>query len=164
MASVEVGVALLGYGTVGASVSRMLAESGEEIERATGHRLRVVRALVRDLDKERSFPAGDGVPSRTMYDVFLSRIRGSDTNLADVTRPVGENFDLAPADILLSEAELAERRMQLQAHPYVFPKSQTPWQEIQREMVAQFDEGMVLKPAVGFQRIAQTAGVPRDNH
>ena len=50
LASVEVGVALLGYGTVGASVSRLLAESGEEIERATGHRLRVVRALVRDLD------------------------------------------------------------------------------------------------------------------
>ncbi|HEY8406894.1 MAG TPA: homoserine dehydrogenase [Gaiellaceae bacterium] len=61
MASVDVGVGLLGYGTVGASVSRMLAESGEEIERATGHRLRVVRALVRDPEKERSFPAADGV-------------------------------------------------------------------------------------------------------
>jgi homoserine dehydrogenase len=61
MASVEVGVALLGYGTVGASVSRMLAESGDEIERATGHRLRVVRALVQDTEKERSFPAADGV-------------------------------------------------------------------------------------------------------
>jgi homoserine dehydrogenase len=61
MASVEVGVALLGYGTVGASVSRMLAESGDEIERATGHRLRVVRALVRDTGKERGFPADDGV-------------------------------------------------------------------------------------------------------
>jgi dihydroxy-acid dehydratase len=68
------------------------------------------------------------------------------------------------ADILIGEAELAERRMALQAHPYAFPKSQTPWQEIQRSMVAQFDEGMVLKPAVGFQRLAQTAGVPRDNH
>jgi homoserine dehydrogenase len=61
MASVDVGVALLGYGTVGASVSRMLAESGDEIERATGHRLRVVRALVRDREKERPFPAADGV-------------------------------------------------------------------------------------------------------
>jgi homoserine dehydrogenase len=61
MASVDVGVALLGYGTVGASVSRMLAESGDEIERATGHRLRVVRALVRDPQKERPFPADDGV-------------------------------------------------------------------------------------------------------
>ena len=46
MASVEVGVALLGYGTVGASVSRMLAESGDEIERATGHRLRDRKSVV----------------------------------------------------------------------------------------------------------------------
>jgi homoserine dehydrogenase len=61
MASVDVGVALLGYGTVGAAVSRMLAESGDEIERATGHRLRVVRALVRDEAKERSFPPEPGV-------------------------------------------------------------------------------------------------------
>jgi homoserine dehydrogenase len=61
MASVDVGVALLGYGTVGSSVARMLAESGDEIERATGHRLRVVRALVRDVDKERKFAPGDGI-------------------------------------------------------------------------------------------------------
>ena len=39
----------------------MLAESGDEIERATGHRLRVVRVLVRDPAKERGFPADDGV-------------------------------------------------------------------------------------------------------
>jgi dihydroxy-acid dehydratase len=68
------------------------------------------------------------------------------------------------ADILISEAELAERRAQLERQPFAFPRSQTPWQEIQRSMVAQFDEGMVLKPAVGFQKLAQTAGVPRDNH
>jgi homoserine dehydrogenase len=61
MASVDVGVGLLGYGTVGAAVARMLSESGDEIERATGHRLRVVRALVRDPAKERSFAADDGV-------------------------------------------------------------------------------------------------------
>jgi homoserine dehydrogenase len=61
MTSVDVGVALLGYGTVGAAVSRMLDESGDEIERATGHRLRVVRALVRDPSKQRTFPAADGI-------------------------------------------------------------------------------------------------------
>ena len=68
------------------------------------------------------------------------------------------------ANILISEGELAERRAQLQKHPFKFPASQTPWQQIQREMVAQFDEGMVLKPAVKFQKLAQTAGTPRDNH
>jgi homoserine dehydrogenase len=59
--SVDVPVALLGYGTVGAAVHRLLEEQGEEIERATGHRLRVVRALVRDPAKERDFAPPDGV-------------------------------------------------------------------------------------------------------
>src|SRR5512133_197213 len=61
MASVDVPVALLGYGTVGAAVNRLLVESADEIERATGHRLRVTRALVRDADKERGYPVDDGV-------------------------------------------------------------------------------------------------------
>jgi dihydroxy-acid dehydratase len=69
------------------------------------------------------------------------------------------------ANILISDAELAQRRADLQQHGgYHYPKSQTPWQEIQRSMVAQFDEGMVLKPAVQYQRVAETMGVPRDNH
>jgi homoserine dehydrogenase len=61
MASVDVPVALLGYGTVGAAVHRLLEESADEIERATGHRLRVTRALVRDAAKERVFAPADGV-------------------------------------------------------------------------------------------------------
>jgi homoserine dehydrogenase len=61
MASVDVPVALLGYGTVGASINRLLTQNADEIERATGHRLRVVRALVRDLQRERGFPAAEGV-------------------------------------------------------------------------------------------------------
>src|SRR5437763_6461131 len=56
MASVDVPVALLGYGTVGAAVNRLLTDSADDIERATGHRLRVVKALVRDLGKERDYP------------------------------------------------------------------------------------------------------------
>src|SRR5205807_4593199 len=61
MDSVDVPVALLGYGTVGAAVNRLLVESADDIERATGHRLRVVRALVRDVEKERPFRAEAGV-------------------------------------------------------------------------------------------------------
>jgi homoserine dehydrogenase len=61
MASVDVPVALLGYGTVGASVNRLLQESADDIERATGHRLRIVKALVRDVGKEREFPPSGGV-------------------------------------------------------------------------------------------------------
>jgi dihydroxy-acid dehydratase len=69
------------------------------------------------------------------------------------------------ANILLSPEELAARRAELaKAGGYKSPASQTPWQEIQRGMVEQFDEGMVLKPAVKYQRVAQTAGIPRDSH
>jgi dihydroxy-acid dehydratase len=69
------------------------------------------------------------------------------------------------ADILLPAEELAQRRAELEkAGGFQFPASQTPWQEIQRSMVDQLSEGMVLKPAVKYQRIAQTFGVPRDNH
>jgi dihydroxy-acid dehydratase len=69
------------------------------------------------------------------------------------------------ADVLLSEDELARRRKVLdEAGGYPVPPSQTPWQEIQRSMTDQLDAGMVLRPAVEYRRIAQTMGIPRDNH
>jgi dihydroxy-acid dehydratase len=69
------------------------------------------------------------------------------------------------ADILIPKGELAERRAALQKRGgYRYPASQTPWQEIQRGMVDQLSDGMVLRPAVKFQRVAQRGGVPRDNH
>ncbi len=69
------------------------------------------------------------------------------------------------ANILISKAELARRRAALQKRGgYQYPASQTPWQEIQRGMVDQLAGGMVLKPAVKYQRVAQAFPVPRDNH
>jgi homoserine dehydrogenase len=67
--SVDVPVALLGYGTVGSAVARLLAESADDIERATGHRLRVVRALVRNADKERELQPSDGVLTTEFADI-----------------------------------------------------------------------------------------------
>ena len=68
------------------------------------------------------------------------------------------------ADILISDEELAQRRAALdEAGGFKYPPSQTPWQEIQRGMVDQLADGMVLKPAVKYQRVAQES-VPRDNH
>ncbi len=68
------------------------------------------------------------------------------------------------ADILISADELATRRAALQKNGgYHYPPSQTPWQEIQRAMVDQLGSGMVLEPAVKYQRVAQKS-VPRDNH
>jgi len=68
------------------------------------------------------------------------------------------------ANMLISDTELAQRRAALEKQGgYKYPASQTPWQEIQRDMVEQLAQGMVLRPAVKYHRIAQTS-VPRDNH
>ena len=68
------------------------------------------------------------------------------------------------ADILIAADQLASRRAALQKNGgYHYPPSQTPWQEIQRAMVDQLGSGMVLEPAVKYQRVAQKF-VPRDNH
>jgi len=68
------------------------------------------------------------------------------------------------ADMMVSRAELATRRARLEKQGgFACPAHQTPWQEIQRGMVDQLADGMVLRPAVKYQRIAQK-NVPRDNH
>lgn len=75
-------------------------------------------------------------------------------------------IDLAQgtANILISDEELAQRRADLEAAGgFQVPDSQTPWQEIQRGMIGQFDKGMVLEPAVKYQDVAHK-GLPRDNH
>ncbi len=69
------------------------------------------------------------------------------------------------ANMLISEEELTRRRAELEAAGgYAYPAHQTPWQEIQRSFVGQMETGAVLEPAVRYQRIAQTMGMPRDNH
>jgi dihydroxy-acid dehydratase len=71
-------------------------------------------------------------------------------------------------NMLISDDELARRRAEVKAKlgngglAYV-PHSQTPWQEIQRDFVGQFDRGAVLKPAVKYHDVAHHE-YPRDNH
>ena len=69
------------------------------------------------------------------------------------------------ANILISDEDIATRRAELEAAGgYKYPRHQTPWQEIQRGIVGQLGDGAILKPAEKYQRIAQTEGIPRDNH
>jgi dihydroxy-acid dehydratase len=63
--------------------------------------------------------------------------------------------------MLISDAELAERRRNLKLPDFV---NQTPWQELYREHVGQLASGGVLEMAVKYQRVAERYGVPRDNH
>lgn len=69
------------------------------------------------------------------------------------------------ANVLISDDEMSARKEALEATGgYQYPAHQTPWQEIQRGIVDQLSDGMVLKPAVKYQDIAHTKGLPRDNH
>ncbi|MBM7066829.1 IlvD/Edd family dehydratase [Actibacterium sp. 188UL27-1] len=71
-------------------------------------------------------------------------------------------IDLAKctADMLVDEAELAGRRATLD---FKTPVSQSPWQEIFRDKVRPFAEGMTLEGATKYQDIAH-GPMPRDNH
>jgi dihydroxy-acid dehydratase len=68
-------------------------------------------------------------------------------------------------DALVDEAVLTQRRAALEAKGgYPFPPSQTPWQAMQRAAIGQLETGAILEDAAAYQRIAQTKGLPRDNH
>jgi dihydroxy-acid dehydratase len=87
----------------------------------------------------------------------LALLRTGDRVRIDINR--GE------ANMLLDGEEIARRRAELEeAGGYRFPASQTPWQEIQRATVGQAASGAILEGAEKYQRVAQTAGVPRHNH
>ncbi|RWA13706.1 hypothetical protein EKO27_g1390 [Xylaria grammica] len=68
-------------------------------------------------------------------------------------------------DIMISDEEISARRKELEAKGgYHGPPSHTPWQDIFRREVGGLSEGMVLKRAPLFQRVARTYPMPRDNH
>ena len=68
-------------------------------------------------------------------------------------------------NVLLSSAEISGRLQELKATGgYKVPESQTPWQEMQRAAIGQFEGGAVLEAAVKYQKIARSKGIPRHNH
>ena len=79
--------------------------------------------------------------------------------------PRAQTLEELGANILICEEEVAKRTAELKAAGgYKYPKSQSPWQDIQRKLVDGLADGMVLKPAVKYKRIIRTHGTPRDNH
>ena len=65
-------------------------------------------------------------------------------------------------DVLIDDAELNIREENLD-DSFLKPESQTPWQDIFREKVNPFSEGMTLKGADKHKNIA-AHHLPRDNH
>ncbi|MFK7901630.1 MAG: IlvD/Edd family dehydratase [Nitratireductor sp.] len=67
-------------------------------------------------------------------------------------------------DMLVSKTEIAKRKKALEAKGgFKVPENQTPWQQLFREKVQPFSEGMVLEDAPKYQNIAKKH-TPRDNH
>lgn len=67
-------------------------------------------------------------------------------------------------DMLVDAEELAARRAALPGGVIPVMPSQTPWQELHRGMVGQYEGGGVIESALKHQKIAQTVGLPRDSH
>ncbi|MEM7566903.1 MAG: IlvD/Edd family dehydratase [Pseudomonadota bacterium] len=66
----------------------------------------------------------------------------------------------ATCNAMVPEADWAERRA---THPaFAVPESQTPWQQMFRDNVDQFGNGMVMKGSDDYHRVVTE--VPRDNH
>jgi dihydroxy-acid dehydratase len=75
------------------------------------------------------------------------------------------DLEKCEVNVLIPQDEMDVRRQKLrEAGGFPIPASQTPWQEMQREVVSQMDTGAVLEPAIKYQRIARTKGIPRHNH
>lgn len=65
-------------------------------------------------------------------------------------------------NVLVSDEEMAERRL---AWSPSYPASQTPWQELYRQLVGQLSTGGCLEPAtLHLKVIARTGGEPRHSH
>ncbi|MEO9467099.1 IlvD/Edd family dehydratase [Sulfitobacter pontiacus] len=78
--------------------------------------------------------------------------------------PIRIDLKQRRVDVLLDENELAARRAALDAAGgYPQPESQSPWQEIFREKVRPFSEGMVFEGATEYRDIT-SRGLPRNNH
>jgi homoserine dehydrogenase len=104
---------MLGCGTVGGAVARMLSEHGEDIERRAGVRLRLARVAVRDPGRERDVPLpadafttdGASIVDDPDIDVVLELLGGLEPARALVLRALGDGKPVVTANKeLLAEA------------------------------------------------------------
>ena len=120
--SKTVRLGLLGLGTVGRGVFRIVEENRELIERRTGVRLEVTRAAVRDLDKDRGVevPAGvltddpRQVAAASDVDIVVELVGGSEAERSWVLEAVdaGKHVVTANKALLAEHGDEIRRRAQ----------------------------------------------------
>ncbi|MGO4320964.1 IlvD/Edd family dehydratase [Pseudomonas sp. KB_12] len=64
-------------------------------------------------------------------------------------------------NLLIDDAEMAQRRLEWIPN---IPPSQTPWQELYRQLVGQLSTGGCLEPATLHLRVIARSGEPRHSH
>jgi dihydroxy-acid dehydratase len=64
-------------------------------------------------------------------------------------------------NLLIDDAEMARRRLEWTPN---IPPSQTPWQELYRQLVGQLSTGGCLEPATLHLRVIARSGEPRHSH
>ena len=120
--SKTVRLGLLGLGTIGRGVFRIVEENRELIERRTGVRLEVTRAAVRDLDKDRgvAIPAGvltddpRQVAAASDVDIVVELVGGSEAARSWVLEAVdaGKHVVTANKALLAEHGDEIRRRAQ----------------------------------------------------
>ena len=64
-------------------------------------------------------------------------------------------------DVILDESIIEER---MKKKIFKVPDNQTPWQEISREYTGQLSDGACIDTKENYFDVANTKGIPRDNH
>ena len=79
----KIGIAIIGMGTVGTGVAKILLDHGDRTARHAGKTLWLTHAVVRDLKKDRGFEVPDGVLTDDIEKVI------ADSNVQVVVQLIG---------------------------------------------------------------------------
>ena len=71
------------------------------------------------------------------------------------------NLNKKRVDLLIDDKEIKKRFKEIK---FNYPENQTPWQEISRKYTGQLEDGACLDLKEGYFSVAQSKGIPRDNH
>jgi homoserine dehydrogenase len=155
----EVRIGMLGCGTVGSAVARMLSEHGEDIERRAGVRLRIARVAVRDPRRERDVPLpedafttdGASIVDAPDIDVVLELLGGLEPARAFLLRALGGGKPVVTANKEL----LAEAGKQL------FDAADSAGRDIRFEAAVAGGIPLIapLKESLAGERIARVLGI-----
>ena len=109
---------------------------------------------------------GDGRQSGTSESPSILNVSpeaaiGGDLGIIQNGDMIKIDLEAKRVDLLIPKKDMEERKKN---NKFVFPKHQTPWQEIARTFTGQLSDGACLDLQNQYFDLAKTKGVPRDSH